>query len=301
VKSLLNDLYQHRKLTREEAKETLVEIASGKHNNSQIASFLTVFIMRGIELDELAGFRDALLELCTSSFVVAAAGTKVAKHGNYGVSSISGSSSVIEHFGYTFTNNKDEIRRKIDKANICYLHAPLFHPAMKHVGPVRKEMGVKTFFNILGPISNPARVKKQITGTFNLEVARLYGYLLEREEKRYCVLHALDGYDEISLTGATKVISNGCEQLITPQQMGLPQLKMTDIKGGNTVEESANIFKTILEGKGTPAQNAVVTANASMALQVDRPELSMEDAIALAKETLESGQGWKTFTKFLEA
>lgn len=329
MKKLLNDLYQHRKLTQEEAKKVLIEIASGEHNNSQIASFLTVFIMRGIELNELAGFRDALLELCvdidlsefnamdlcgtggdgkdtfnistTTSFVVAATGTKVAKHGNYGVSSISGSSSVIEHFGYQFTNDKDEIRRKIDKSNICYLHAPLFHPAMKNVGPVRKEMGVKTFFNMLGPISNPARVKKQITGTFNLEIARLYGYLMEREDKQYCILHALDGYDEISLTGATKVLTNGDEKLITPQQMGLPTLQADDIKGGKTVAESATIFKNILQGKGTSAQQTVVTANAAMALRVDRPEMSMSDAVGLAKETIESGKGWKTFETFLNA
>lgn len=329
MKKILNYLYEHKTLTKEKSREILRNIGAGQYNESQIASFLTVFIMRGITVQELQGFRDAMLELCIhidlsefdpmdlcgtggdgkntfnistlSCFVVAGAGVKVAKHGNYGVSSVSGSSNMIQHFGYEFTNDKDKLRRSIDKANVCFLHAPLFHPAMKYVAPVRRAMQVKTFFNMLGPMVNPAYVKKQLVGVFSLEVARLYGYLFQQSsDKRFAIVHALDGYDEISLTGPVKLITNDTEKLIQPEDLNLPKLQQSDIYGGETVAEAAQIFETILKGEGTKAQNSVVLANAATAIQVARPKVSFEDALALAEETLISGQALKTFRTFLE-
>lgn len=326
MKSILNHLFEHKTLSKGEAKEILTNIAQGKYNHSQIASFLTVFIMRGIKVEELEGFRDAMLELCVridlsefdpidlcgtggdgkdtfnistlATFVTAASGVKVAKHGNYGVSSVSGSSNMIESFGYQFTNDIDELKRKIDKTNVCFLHAPLFHPAMKNVGPVRRELGVKTFFNMLGPMVNPAFVKKQIVGVFSLELARLYGYLFQQSDKEFAILHALDGYDEISLTGGAKVITRESEAIYQPEDLGFEQLKAEDIRGGETVEEAAQIFATILQGKGTPSQNAAVLANASMAIKIAKG-IEYTEAKGIATETLLSGRGWDTFQSFL--
>ncbi|MFK7907631.1 MAG: anthranilate phosphoribosyltransferase [Chitinophagales bacterium] len=328
MKAILNHLFEHKTLSKSESKEILKNIANGQYNHSQIASFLTVFIMRSITVEELEGFRDAMLELCIpvdmqgrevidlcgtggdgkdtfnistlSSFVVAGSGTKVAKHGNYGVSSVSGSSNVMQYHGCKFTNDIDHLRRKVDEANICFLHAPFFHPAMKNVAPVRKQMGVKTFFNMLGPMVNPSFPQQQLVGVFSLELARLYAYLYQKTEKRFCILHALDGYDEISLTGSFKAISNGKEQLLEAKDLGLKQLNAVDLAGGATIEEAARLFYTILEGKGTTQQNSVVYANAGMAIKTARPQLSIEDAIAVAEESLKSGKALKCFKKLVE-
>ncbi len=329
MKAILNHLFEHKSLSKSEAKEILINMGQGKYNNSQIASFLTVFIMRGIKVEELEGFRDAMLELCRridlsefdpmdlcgtggdgkdtfnistlASFVTAGAGIKVAKHGNYGVSSISGSSNMIEYFGYKFTNDEDELKRKIDKANICFLHAPLFHPAMKHVVPVRRELGVRTFFNMLGPMVNPAFVKKQIVGVFNLELARLYGYLFQQGNKQFSIIHSLDGYDEISLTGGVKIITQDNERVIQPEDLGFEKLQQSDLHGGKSVKEAAELFANILQGNGTDAQNSAVLANAALAIQTARPLLSYSDAKETAKDSLFSKKGWHALQTFLAA
>lgn len=328
MKTILDDLIDHQSLTKETAREVLIELASGKFNPSQTTSFMTVYMMRNITVQELQGFRDAMLELCIpvsfeqpvidvcgtggdgkntfnistlASFVVAAAGQPVAKHGNYGVSSACGSSNVLEYFGYKFTNDVSELKRSIDRANICFMHAPLFHPAMKNVAPIRKELGVKTFFNMLGPMVNPAFPKKQLVGVFSLELARQYGYLYQDTDKDFVILHALDGYDEISLTGPFKYFSNKGEQIADPADLGLPNVKYEDLSGGDTVEDSAKIFLNVLEGKGTIQQNAAVVANAGMALYCANQEEGLEKAIALAQESLVSGKALNSFKKLLNA
>ena len=272
MKQILNELIDHRSLSKETAHQVLVELATGKFNMSQTAAFMTVYMMRSITVDELQGFRDAMLELCVparfdqpvmdvcgtggdgkntmnlstlSSFVVAAAGQPVAKHGNYGVSSACGSSNLLEHFGYKFTNNIYELKRSLDKANICFMHAPLFHPAMKNVAPIRKDLGVKTFFNMLGPMVNPAFPTRQLVGVFSLELARQYGYLYQNTDKDFLILHSLDGYDEVSLTGSFKYFSNEGERIASPEDLGLPTIQYEDIKGGSTVEESAILFMNV--------------------------------------------------------
>lgn len=322
MKEILNRLTQHETLQKEEASSILFQIAKGAYNPSQIASFLTVFMMRSITLEELEGFREALLELCVaidlseftpidlcgtggdgkdtfnistlSSFITAGAGVKVAKHGNYGISSGCGSSNVLEHLGIKFSNKEDFLRRCIDQAGICVLHAPIFHPAMKNVAPIRRELGVKTFFNMLGPLVNPAFPKNQLTGVFNLELARLYGYLFQKTDQNFTILYALDGYDEISLTGPARAIRKSGESTINPQDFGVEPLSEKQITGGDTVSSSAAIFMSVLDGKGTTAQNNVVSANAAMAIAT-ATDCTPIEGFEKAKISLMSGKAYQAF------
>ena len=327
MKNILNRLINHEILSKEEAKNVLVNISNGCYNPSQIASFLTVYMMRSISIDELSGFREALLELCIrvdlsayntidlcgtggdgkdtfnistlASFVAAGAGIKVAKHGNYGVSSISGSSNVMEKLGVKFSNNNDFLEKCIDQAGICILHAPLFHPAMKNVAPIRRELGVKTFFNMLGPMVNPSFPQNQLVGVFNLELSRIYGYLYQNTDRNFTILHSLEGYDEISLTCPTKFISNTEEGVLNPTDFGVRQLLQTEIEGGKTIDESAEMFLKIISGKGTEAQNNVVCANAAMAITTVNGGSPIEGFL-LAKESLLSGKGLASLNKLQE-
>ena len=327
MKSILNDLYQHKKLAKSKAKQILIDIASEKYNDAHLASFMTVFMMRPITVDELAGFREALIELAIkvdlsdyhtidivgtggdgkdtfnistlTSFIVAGTGQKVAKHGNYSVSSKSGSSDMLESFGYEFTNDENRLRSHLEKANICFLHAPKFHPAMKAVGPTRKALALKTFFNILGPLVNPSLPQNQLLGTFNLEIARLYNYILQEESSNYGIVHALDGYDEISLTGSFKLFTKNGEQMINPEDIGQTRLKQSDIFGGNSVEEAAKIFKSIIEGNGTEAQNNVVLTNTAFALKIVDEHLSFDDAFEVAKDSLFGLKAKETLKKLI--
>lgn len=327
MKEILNELIDHRSLSKETAKKVLVDLTSGKINPSQTAAFMTVYMMRSITVDELQGFRDAMLEQCLrvefdkpvmdvcgtggdgkntfnlstlSSFVVAAAGQPVAKHGNYGVSSACGSSNVMEYLGYRFTNDMDALKRSLDEANICFMHAPLFHPAMKNVAPIRKDLGVKTFFNMLGPMVNPAFPKRQLVGVFSLELARQYGYLYQNSEKDFVILHAVDGFDEVSLTGPIKVFYNGGERMIAPAEMDLPQLSYDDIRGGQSVEASAKIFMSVLEGTATEAQKNAVIGNAAMALYAADQRGGLRAAVEKAREALKSGKALVTFRKLMD-
>ncbi len=324
MKTILNRLINQEVLSREEARNILVNISNGAYNPSQIASFLTVYMMRNITIEELAGFRDALLSLCIpvdlsayntidlcgtggdgkdtfnistlASFIVAGSGTKVAKHGNYGVSSISGSSNVMENLGIRFSSDTGFLQQCIEKANICILHAPLFHPAMKNVGGIRKELAVKTFFNMLGPMVNPSFPKNQMVGVFNLELARMYAYLYQNTPINFTILNSLDGYDEVSLTGNTKLISNRSEQILKPDDFYVNRLDPDAIKGGTTVTESAQLFLDIISGKGTEAQNNVVCANAAIALTTIN-QISISDGFAMAVESLQSGKALEKLKK----
>lgn len=327
MKKILNFLFEHKTLSREAAKDVLLNIGKGMYNEHEITSFMTVYLMRSITIEELQGFRDALLELCVkvslnghetmdivgtggdgkntfnistlACFIVAGTSQKVSKHGNYGASSISGSSNVMEQLGYKFKNTNDQLLKEVEVANICFLHAPLFHPALKTVGPIRKNLGVRTFFNMLGPMVNPATPAFQLVGTFNLEMARIYNYLLQQSDRPFTIIHSLDGYDEISLTNDTKVITHEGEKIMTPEQLGKRTVTAADIYGGNSVEEAAKIFITILKGEGSWAQNAVVLANAAMALHCTGKYSSYDDAYAAAVESLESGKANEALKKLV--
>jgi len=327
MKNILNRLINNELLSKEEAKNVLVNISNGSYNPSQIAAFLTVYMMRSISIDELAGFREALQELCVridlsdyntidlvgtggdgkdtfnistlASFITAGAGIKVTKHGNYGVSSITGSSNVMESLGIKFSNDSDFLKKCVDQAGICILHAPLFHPAMKNVGPIRKELGVRTIFNILGPMINPSFPKNQLLGVFNLELARMYAYLYQNTDSNFTIVHALDGYDEVSLTGATKIITHSTEGMLNPEDFGVRLIQQSEIEGGKTVEESAQMFLNIISGKGTEAQNNVVCANAAMAIATVTGCTPLE-GFEQAKESLFSGKGLVALKKLQE-
>ena len=327
MKKILIYLFEHKTLSREAAKNTLVNIGRGLYNEHEVTAFMTVFLMRSITIEELQGFRDALLELSVkvdlpgydtidivgtggdgkntfnistlACFIVAGTGQKVAKHGNYGASSISGSSNVMEQLGYIFSNDNTKLRTELDRANICFLHAPQFHPALKTVGPIRKNLAMRTFFNMLGPLANPANPSYQLIGVYSLEMARIYNYLLQQSSKPFTIIHGLDGYDEISLTNDTKVITQSGERIMTPEQLGKRTVTAADIHGGNSVEEAAKIFITILKGEGTWAQNAVVLANATMALHCTGKYLSYDAAYNAAVESLESGRANECLTALL--
>lgn len=322
MQKILKYLFEHKTLDREQARQTLVDLSKGKYNEHQIAAFITVYMMRSITIDELQGFRDALLELCIpvdlggfelmdivgtggdgkdtfnistlSCFIVAGAGQHVAKHGNYGASTISGASNVMEQLGYKFSNDISKLKKEVEQTHICFLHAPLFHPAMKTVGPIRKNLGVRTFFNMLGPMINPASPKYQLIGVYSLEMARIYNYLLQQTGKAFTIIHGLDGYDEISLTNDTKVITNLGERIMTPEELGKRSVNAGDLHGGTTVEEAAGIFKKIINGEGTWAQNAVVLANAAMALHSTGKFTSYNEAYLAAVDSLESGRAAKS-------
>ena len=293
-----------------------------------MSAFLSAYAMRGITVPELTGFRDAMLKLCIpidlsgyqaidvcgtggdgkntfnistlSTFVLAGAGYKVAKHGNYGISSISGSSNILEYFGYRFTNQMDHLLESMEKTGISFLHAPLFHPAMKSIAPIRKELGVKTFFNMLGPLVNPSKPKYQMIGVFSLELARLYHHLFQQSDSQYYILHSLDGYDEISLTDDIRFYSNESEGILPFSEFISKALKKEEVMGGKTMEESAAIFLKILNGEGTQAQNEVIYANTAIAIRILDPKLNLEEAKWKARESLESKMAHHHFQQVLE-
>jgi anthranilate phosphoribosyltransferase len=327
MKNILGHLFEYKVLSKDQAKEVLIGISTGQYSNSEIASFLTIYAMRSITVEELEGFRDAMLEMCLrmdlsgfdpidvcgtggdgkdtfnistlSCFVVAGAGQNVAKHGNHGVSSMCGSSTVLEFLGAKFTNERSILEKQISEAGVCFLHAPLFHPAMKNVAPVRRELGIKTFFNMLGPMVNPASPGKQLVGVFSLELARLFAYLYQQTDKQFLVVHALDGYDEVSLTGAFKIITAHTEQVLTPSHLGLETLRASELSGGKTVEASAKIFINVLNNEATSAQKQAVLANSALALHCANPKLSLLDAVAAARESLESKKALNSFKKLI--
>jgi len=328
MKTLLYRLFEHQNLDREESRQVLIRMAQGHYNESQIAAFITVFLMRSITIDELAGFRDALLDLrvpvdladynaidivgtggdnkntfnisTAACFTVAGAGYPVVKHGNYGSTSVSGASNVIEHHGVKFTKEVDIMRKSLDQCRIAYLHAQYFNPALKIVAPVRKNLAVRTFFNMLGPLVNPTLPKRQMLGVYNLKLARLYHYLYQQTGTDFTIVNSLDGYDEISLTSEFKVLSNHEETIYTPEQIGFDRAREEDLFGGETVQEASAIFDHVLSGTATRPQTDAVVANAAFAIRTIDPALPLETAIAQARESIESGNARRTFLKFVE-
>jgi anthranilate phosphoribosyltransferase len=327
MKKILNILFEHRSLTKDEAKEVLLEIGKGVFNEHELTAFMTVYLMRSITMPELLGFRDALLEMCIpidledrkaidivgtggdgkntfnistlSCFIVAGAGQMVAKHGSYGASSVSGASNLMDHIGYKFKNDQDVLRNELDQTNMCFLHAPIFHPALKVVAPIRKNLKVRTFFNMLGPMVNPANPEFNMVGVYNLEMARIYSYLLQIQQKNFMIINSLDGYDEVSLTSDTKIITPAGERIMTPIQLANCLVNPADIFGGDSVEEAATIFLNILNNKGTKEQDSVVISNAALALQLSGKYTDYDEAFAASKESLKSGKAINVLNKLI--
>jgi anthranilate phosphoribosyltransferase len=328
MKQILYRLFEHRYLEREEARQILQNIAEGRYPDSQVASLITVFLMRSISVEELAGFREALLDMrlpvdlsgyrpidivgtggdgkntfnisTAACFTVAGAGYHVVKHGNYGATSVSGASNVMEQHGLKFTADPDRLRRSIDACGIAYLHAPLFNPALKAVAPVRKSLAVRSFFNILGPLVNPALPTYQLLGVYNLPLLRLYSYAYQESNTRFAVVHSLDGYDEISLTSPFKVSMPDMEKLYTPEMLDLPRCTEAELYGGTTPQQAAAIFQRVLAGNATTAQTNAVVINAAFAIRVICPEKDLRTCIAEARESLQSGRAQKTFNHFIQ-
>tara|TARA_B000000565_G_scaffold150506_1_gene113836 strand:- start:109 stop:1101 length:993 start_codon:yes stop_codon:yes gene_type:complete len=328
MKNLLKDLYNHKIMSKEESKAALISLTDGSANSSQISSFLTVFLLRDITSEELDGFREAMIELSIdvdidgdelidlcgtggdgkdtfnistiSSFVVAGSGIRVAKHGNYGVSSSCGSSNIISHLGHEFSNDISSLKYSLDKSNICFLHAPLFHPSLKNISPVRIELGVKTFFNMLGPMVNPIQPKSQLVGVFNSNIFRLYSHIYSKTNKSYCIVHSIDGYDEVSLTGSFKLFSNNQDLMLEPKDLGFNVIDSVKLSGGKNIKESSKIFLDILKNKGTSEQVDAVLANSGLAIYCAKKLNSIKDGIEIARESLESGKAYNCLKLFIE-
>ncbi len=327
MKEILQYLFNHHTLSKSEAKAIMIEIAQNKFNTAEITAFITVFLMRNITLDELEGFRRALLQMAVpanidcddtldivgtggdgkntinistlASFVIAGAGQKVTKHGNYGASTITGSSNVLEKLGYQFHNNSEKLNEDLEKANICFLHAPHFHPALQSVVALRSSLGLRTFFNLLGPLVNPAKPKFSVIGVYNLEIARIYQYLLQKDDREFTIVHGLDGYDEISLTSDSKIITKNSEEILSTKDLGFNTLDPKSIAAGTTASESAKIFRNILEGNGSSEQNAVVVANAAVALHHTQKFGNYQECLLMAQESLVSGKALRSLNTLL--
>lgn len=328
MRNLLYKMFEHKSLTHDEAREVLLNIADGKYNDSQLSAFMTVYLMRSITIDELTGFRDAILErrlpvdfgnvksidivgtggdgkntfnISTAScFVVAGTGRKVVKHGNYGASSVSGASNVLENHGVKFTSDLDKLQRSLEESGVCYLHAPFFSPALKSVSGVRKALAVRTFFNMLGPLVNPMLPKHQLLGVYNLKLMRLYEYIAQRDGIQCTIVHSLDGYDEISLTSQFKVSSPEGEAIYTPEELGWERYSQESLYGGDTIQEASIIFDNVLSGKATKAQHDCVIANSAFAIRTLEPELSLREAVDQATYSISSGSALGAFNKFVE-
>jgi anthranilate phosphoribosyltransferase len=328
MKQILYRLFEHQYLYRDEARTLLQDIAEGKYNEMQVSSLITVFLMRNISVEELNGFRDALLDMSlpidlsdypfidivgtggdgkntfnistAACFTLAGAGYHVVKHGNYGATSVSGASNVMEQHGVKFTTDVNVMRTSMDACRIVYLHAPLFNPALKAVASVRKNLAVRSFFNILGPLVNPAKPRYQLLGVYNLPLARLYTYAYQESGIRFGVVHSLDGYDEISLTGEFKVTMPEKEKIYTPEMLGYPRYKESDLYGGDTPADAARIFDAVLNNTATEAQRNCVLINAAFAIQVICPDKKIDECLAEATESLESGKALDAFKTFVE-
>ena len=328
MKEILQYLFDHQTLSKAQAKSILLEISKDIFNEIEVTSFVTVFLMRSISLAELEGFTEALQQLSPqidlgtldlvdvvgtggdgkntfnistlASLVVAGTGQKVAKHGNYAASTISGASNVLETLGYRFKDNEAALKNDLEKGNFCYLHAPIFHTSLKSIAPMRRNLGLKTFFNILGPLINPAKPKYTMIGVANLEIARIYQYLLQKKNADFLLVNALDGYDEISLTSDTKIIDKNGEKIFSAEDLQFKNIDPETIFGGNSIDEAAHIFKNILEGNGTYEQNAVVLANAGMALKNTGKYGDYANCLKMAKESLLEGKALNGFKKLVD-
>lgn len=328
MKEILLRLFAHEELSSSEACSLMLGVTNGDYNDAQLASLLTVFQMRGVTVPELVGFRRALLSTrvpvdlsdyapidivgtggdgkntfnisTCACFVVAAAGYTVAKHGNYGATSVSGASNVMEQHGVRFTADEARLRRSVEGCGVAYLHAPLFNPAMKHVASVRRSLQVRTLFNLLGPLINPCCPPYQLLGVADLAQMRLYTLTLQELGVGFAVVNNLDGYDEISLTDEFKVMTNRYETIYRPSDLGFALAPQEALSGGATPEEAAHIFDAVLQGCATQAQTDCVLINASFAIQARHPQRPIDECVAVAHEALASGKAWKTFCRFVE-
>lgn len=326
MKTLLEKLSINSKLSEKEAYQFIVGINEERFNTTQLVAAMSFLIKRPVTVEELSGFKNALLDLSIkvqldkeaidvcgtggdqkntfnistlSAIVLAASGIPVAKHGNHGASSVSGSSDILKYLGHQFKTTSEELNKELDEHNICFIHAPLFHPTLKHVATQRKELGIRTFFNLLGPLVNPARVKHKYIGVYNQEVGRLYNYVLQNETSNYTIAHSLDGYDEISLTTTFKTIGNDNEKIYEPIDLGFEPVSKKELFGGDTIEEAGRIFKNVLNNEATKVQTNIVVVNSAFAMQTCFPDKAIQDCISECRETIQSKKANQLFKNLI--
>jgi len=327
MKQYLLRLIDGETLSREDTHQIMLGITQEQYNDNQIAALLMALQSRSVAVDELLGFRDGLLETgksmdfsdynsldivgtggdgkntfnisTCSAFVIAGAGYKVTKHGNGGSSSVSGASDVLKGHGVKFTDDPDVLRRSLEETNICYFHAPLFAYGMKFVGPIRRALAVPTCFNLLGPLVNPCHPRSSFHGTANQAQLRLYVAAHQKIGDNFGVVTSYDGYDEISLTSGFRLVTNSFEKVFTPKDLGFNYVEPSDIYGGSTAEDARKIFDAVLDGTASAAQKSVILANAACGISIIDRNLSVEDSVEIARESLESGKALETFRKFV--
>jgi anthranilate phosphoribosyltransferase len=328
MKQYLQRLIVGETLSRQDMHDILLGITREAYPAEQIAALLMAVQTRGATVEEMLGLRDGLLETgkhinlsdfdtldivgtggdgkntfnisTCACFVVAGAGYKVSKHGNGASTSVSGASNVLMGHGVKFTDDEAQLRRSLEEAGICYLHAPLFATGMKFVGPVRRALGVPTCFNLLGPFINPCSPRNSLHGTANPTQLRLYASMHQSIGDNYGVVTSYDGYDEISLTSGFKFVTRHFEKVYTPIEMGLSYVKPEEIYGGSTAEEAMRIFDDVLENRATRAQTDVVVANAACGISLMNPNLPITDTVAMARESIESGKALRCLKRFIE-
>lgn len=328
MKEILLKLKNNETLSSQETCDVILGINENRYSEVQIAAMLAMLEVRGVTVDELLGFREGLLQTriavnlseyspidivgtggdgkntfnisTCACFVVAGAGYHVAKHGNYGATSVSGASNVIQEHGVKFTTDSNILKRSIEESGVAYLHAPMFHPAMKYVAPIRKALQIPTVFNLLGPLINPVKPKYQLLGVANLEQMRLYTNTLKRIGVGFAVVTSIDGYDEISLTSDFKVTTNSYESTYNPQSLGFSVANATELCGGHDVHDAKKIFDSVLECRSTPTQRHTVIVNAAFAIQAICPDKNIDECIAEARTSLDSGKALASLKKFIE-
>lgn len=329
IKEAIQKVVTGQNLTFDEAEQVMDEIMSGEASQIQMSAYLTALSLKGETIDEITASASGMRKHCirllhdmdvleivgtggdksnsfnistTSALVVSAAGVPVAKHGNRAASSKCGAADVLEALGVNITVSPEKSKALLEKINICFLFAQNYHIAMKYVAPVRKELGIRTVFNILGPLSNPAGANMQLLGVYDEELVEPMAQVLAQlGVKDAMVVYGQDGLDEISMSAPTSVceVRNGSftKYVIEPEQFGMEKCKKEDLVGG-TPEENAEITRAILSGEKGPKADAVIL-NSAAALYIADASLTLEGAVAKAREIIESGKALEQLDKFI--
>ena len=326
----MNDIYiklsAGHHLSVSEAEVLMISLCEQRFNEHQVAFILGIFKTRIMDPHELTGFRNALMKLCIpvklykpsidvcgtggdnkntfnistlSAFVLAASGIPVAKHGNFASTSISGSSDILKYFGYVFRSNEQELNDDLGKNDLCFIHAPNFHPAMKNLVPVRKGLKTNTLFNLMGPLVNPAQTEYKYVGVYSRSVARLYNFFLQTGKTHYYLVNSLDGYDEISLTSDVLITTNGSEQVISKDELPFKSIKAGEISAGNSIEDAAKIFISVLKDEASEAQKNVVLINSAFAMRCYTKK-DLDECIAICTESIVSKKAFQLFNRIIQ-
>jgi anthranilate phosphoribosyltransferase len=330
IQEAITKIIEGESLSIDESAFVMNEIMNGETTSAQIASFITALRMKGESIEEIVGMATTmrqhsikinvtgtLIDTCgtggddsntfnistASSIVVATAGLKIAKHGNRSISSICGSADVLEACGVKIDMSPDQVTASIEKIGIGFMFAPVFHPAMKHAGPPRREIGIRTIFNLLGPLTNPANAQVQILGIARKGLGPLMAEALKRlKTHKSFIVHGEDGIDEFTLSGETHIweISNGTvkEHSIFPEDVGLQRSELSNLQGGS-IQENKKILEAVLDGTAGPFQDSIAF-NAGAAIYLAEKAKTFKDGVNQAKEILDSGDARKKLSEWID-